>query len=271
MGANPPYEFASWRSYWNFARSVSRDYRYIRSQEVEEFLQVVLETSHSRRAEIPAGRLFWRAQVGHAWRPMSSDSDDEIPCAFPRERMKPLAGRASDGRANPRGIPCLYVATTKEAAMSEVRPWIGSLVSAGQFQIRRALHVIDCSRRHNEQPFHFKWDDPNYEPPPEERSQTVWAHIDRAFAEPMTRSDDQADYAPTQILAELFKKAGADGVVYKSNFGEDGFNVALFDPSVADLVNCGLFEVKAISATFAEADDFYYVAAPDQNLDAASG
>ena len=48
--------------------------------------------------------------------------------------MKPLGGRATDGRANPRGIPCLYLATTKETAMSEVRPWIGSYVSAGQFE-----------------------------------------------------------------------------------------------------------------------------------------
>lgn len=259
-----PEPFVSWRSYWRFAQSVRNELRYVRAPETEAFLETVLATSEGRRVTIPKGRLFWRAQLGHGWRPVNSDTDDEMPCAFPRARMKPLPGRAWDGRANPRGIPCLYVATTKETAMAEVRPWIGSYVSAGQFKTRRDLTVVDCARGHDRTPFFFKWDEVNYEPDPEARSQAVWAYIDRAFAEPMTRSDDQADYAPTQILAELFKHAGVDGVVYKSNFGDDGFNVALFDPDVAGLINCGLFEVKAIQPTFAEADQFYHVAeAPD--------
>jgi hypothetical protein len=238
---------------------VGREYRYIRSVENEAFLAAVLATSESRRVEIPMGRLFWRAQVGHGWRPMGNDIDDEIPCAHPQSRMKPQDGRASDGRANPRGIPCLYLATTKEAAMSEVRPWMGSYVSCGQFQTNRALTVIDCARRYDAQPFFFSVNDGMYEPSAEERTNAVWAHIDRAFAEPMTRSDDQADYAATQILAELFKHAGADGVVYKSNFGDDGFNIALFDPAAADLINCGLFEVKGMTLTFDEVDQFYQV------------
>lgn len=49
--------------------------------------------------------------------------------------MKPLRDKASEGRANPKGIPYLYLATTKEAPMSEVRPWIGSDISVGQFKL----------------------------------------------------------------------------------------------------------------------------------------
>jgi hypothetical protein len=254
--------FPSWRSFWTFERSVTRTFRYVRPPEVEQFLQTVLVTSQSRKVEIQEGRLFWRAALDHAWRPIRSDEEDEIPCAHPPDRMKPLPDKASDGRANPRGIPCLYMATTKEAAMLEVRPWVGSYVSAGQFRTNRPLHVIDCSRRHDATPFYFDLENFNYEPEPEKRNEAVWSHIDRAFAQPMTRSDNQADYAATQILAELFKSAGYDGVVYKSNFGEDGYNIALFDPGAADLVNCGLFEVKAIEATFKQADDFYSMPDP---------
>ena len=132
-----PREFPTWRSFWNFERAGTREYRYVRSAEVEDFLATVLATSEARRVSIPEGRLFWRAQLGHGWRPMSEDTDDEIPCAHPPSRMKPLTGRATDGRANPRGIPCLYLATTRETAMSEVRPWVGSYVSAGQFRTNR--------------------------------------------------------------------------------------------------------------------------------------
>jgi hypothetical protein len=224
-------------------------------------LETVRLTSESRRVKVPAGKIFWRAQAGHAWRPMGDGIDDEVPCAYPSSRMKPLPDRASDGRVNPRGIPCLYLATTKEAAMSEVRPWIGSYISAGQFRTTRDLTVIDCARRYDRTPLFVgsDADDPNYEPTAEERSEAVWAHIDRAFAEPMTRTDDQADYVPTQILAELFKSAGADGVVYKSNFGNEGFNVALFNPDDAKLICCGLFEVRGVQMSFNEADQFYHV------------
>lgn len=41
--------------------------------------------------------------------------------------MKPLSNSASEGRANPKGIPYLYVATDKETAMSEVRPSLGAI------------------------------------------------------------------------------------------------------------------------------------------------
>ena len=223
-------------------------------------METVRLTSEGRRVQIPAGKIFWRAQVGHDWRPMGDDIDDEIPCAYPSKRMKPLLDRAFDGRANPRGIPCLYLATTKEAAMSEVRPWIGSYVSAGQFRTVRELKIINCARRYDKTPFFFNLNDHNYEPSAEERSEAVWADIDRAFAEPMTRTDNQAAYVPTQILAELFKTSGADGVVYKSNFGNEGFNIALFNPDDANLICCGLFEVKSVQMTFNEADQFYRVA-----------
>lgn len=254
----PSDEFSSWLSYQHFAREVSHHYRYLHSPETEAFLAAVQITCQSRKVTIDAGQRFWRAQVGHDWRPMDSESgtDDEIPCAYLTSRMKPLSDRASDGRANPRGIPTLYLATTKETAMSEVRPWIGAYVSCGQFQTNRPLTVIDCARRHNENPLHFDLEDPNYEPSPEAKTRAVWANIDRAFAEPMTRSDDLADYVPTQVLAELFKQAGADGVVYKSKFGDDGFNIALFDPASADLINCGLFQVEGLQFSFKEADQF---------------
>ena len=76
----------------------------------------------------------------------------------------------------------------------------------------------------------------------------------------MTSQDEIAEYVSTQILAELFKREGFDGVAYKSNFGEDGYNVALFDLDAADLINCFLFEVKKIEMEFEERANPYFVA-----------
>jgi hypothetical protein len=61
---------------------------------------------------------------------------------------------------------------------------------------------------------------------------------------------------PTQILAELFKSEGYDGVGYRSSLGP-GHNVALFDLDAADLIVCLLFEVKDISFKFEQAGNPY--------------
>jgi RES domain-containing protein len=133
--------------------------------------------------------------------------------------MKPLPLSAYEGRANPKGIPCLYLATTGETAMSEVRPWLGALVSVATFEVVRPLSVVDCSVLHD-QYFNLAFLERRLlEPiPPEKVDQVVWAAIDGAFAEPVTRTDDTADYAATQTIAELFRSEGYDGVVYKSVF-----------------------------------------------------
>ena len=62
-----------------------------------------------------------------------------------------------------------------------------------------------------------------------------------------------AEYAPTQIISEFFMKKGFDGVVYKSNFGA-GFNIALFDLEVADVVNCALCMTKSVAYDFGDSE-----------------
>ena len=67
-----------------------------------------------------------------------------------------------------------------------------------------------------------------------------------------------ADYVPTQIIAELFKVSGFDGIAYRSSLGH-GHNIALFDLDAAKLINCFLFEVKKITFDFAEASNPYFL------------
>src|SRR6202023_1522061 len=65
-------------------------------------------------------------------------------------------------------------------------------------------------------------------------SNNVWTRIDQAFSEPVTHADNHADYAPTQILADVLKEQGYDGVCYRSSLSsEKGFNIAFFNPDVA--------------------------------------
>ena len=221
------------------------------------FLEAVKRTSESRVRSIPVGFRLWRAQLGHAWAPYYDDDGiqrGEVPAAYPAERMKPLEGRAKEGRANPKGIAVLYLSTKPEIAMFEVRPWLGSLVSCGFFKINRALKIVDFSVRASDL-FEIYFSEPDAP----EREKSVWTHLDNAFSEPTTSDDNHTNYVPTQVIAELFKNEGYDGVAYKSAFGKDGYNIALFDLNAANLKSCALFSVKDLKLNFSQSDNAYHV------------
>lgn len=246
-------EFASHRDYRAFAWAVTRERRYVRSPEQVQFLEAVLSTSVSRQETITTGSKLWRAQLGHALCPedLGGGVVQELPAPLEVERMRPPSDRACEGRANPKGIPCLYLATHQQTAVAEVRPWIGSYVSIAQFVVKREARVINCTTDDHGSMFY------SAEPEPEERERAVWRDIDKAFSRPVTSTDDKADYSPTQVIAEWFRERGLDGIAYGSSLGP-GHNVALFDPEAAALTSCGLVEIRAVTLDFTFAANSYF-------------
>ena len=249
-------EFRSWNSYRAFARRLQQEKRFIRDPEDEDFLREVLRTSKTRIREIESGFGLWRAQLGHAWRPEYQNGEymGDVPCAYRPERMKPIPGRAKEGRANPTGIPVLYLSTHKETAMSEVRPWIGSMISCAHFNTTRKLNIVDVSVYHRKGFVLFF-----EEPEASEREKAVWTQIDQAFSTPVTSEDIAASYVPTQVIAELFKNEGYNGIAYKSAFGDDGYNIALFELDDARLTTCILHDVNTAQFRFEQVDNPYWV------------
>ncbi len=241
--------FESWNSYLAFAHKVKYGHRYIYDADTTRFLNEVVSTLPSRKKRINIGSIFWRAQFGNDWRPIIYENEEvgEEVCPYGPMRMRPMKNSASEGRINPKGIPCLYMSSNKETAMSEVRPWVGSYISVGAFKVNKKLFLIDCSAHGLD-----KWP-PFYEEEPSdtEKESSVWSYIDRAFSIPIIAGDREADYVPTQILSELFKDKGYDGVIYKSVFSI-GFNIALYDQNAADIVSCHLFQAKTLSFSFDE-------------------
>ena len=249
---NPESTFPSWRSFWTFAAEVSHRWRYVQSKETRIFLKLVATQAHERAVDMTAGRQFYRAQKAvHGW--LDHNLGEEVDGPALPERMRPLPGVATEGRVNPKGIPCFYMAGDEHTAIAEVRPWIGSKVSIGLFRTLRDLRLVDCTRDADKQWLYFE------EPGADARALAVWTHIAKAFREPVTREDDRADYAPTQIIAETFRAEGFDGVAYRSGFGTDCFNVALFDLNATELEMCSIYEIRDVKLAFKMADNPYYV------------
>ena len=226
-----------------------RKSRHLLDEHNQRFVRTVLETSEKRQRIIEKDSILWRAQLGITCElvampgslSLHPDPDVEMveiemPRPLESKRMVPLKDRAGEGRVNPKGIPCLYLSTDRDTAMTEVRPWMGSGISVGQFIVLRNLNIVDCSMDT------AKTISLRAGPKKEAK---VWRDINRSFSEPVTRSDDIAEYAPTQILAEAFRSAGYDGVVYGSKLGI-GKTVAIFDLNAAELVNCEGFRVESV-------------------------
>jgi hypothetical protein len=197
--------------------------------------------------------MLYRAQLHHkievqTSRPFGNEGPSiQLPTHYDPQRMKPLRDSAREGRVNAKGIPCLYLADELNTAMSETRPWMNSYISVAHFKTVKPLQIVDCPypEINTIQPIELL----ARELSPLEREDQVWRQISYAFSQPVSPTDTTAEYTPTQILAEAFRKAGWNGIRYKSLLG-DGHSFALFDIDSADAIQCMLFITRTVEFKF---------------------
>ena len=222
-----------------FLSSRPKNACYVLDEPIRELLDAVKESCRSRVITLPRNTTLWRAQLGHDWKVETLEIGKmryRVP--YQKKRMKPLPGQG-EGRLNPKGTACLYLAQGEHAAMSEVRPWRGEYISLGRFRATKPLRLVDCSSE----------EEGCSEAPTIENA--AWGDINAAFAKPVVPSDPAGDYVPTQILAELFRSEGYDGIQYRSSIDGTGKNVALFNPRHAACEQVCLRITKAVTYSFA--------------------
>jgi hypothetical protein len=260
--------FDSFLDYLKFELLVKKTNRYRYHKWGEDFLDTLIATSESRKTLIPKDEILWRSQIGMAeprqviWE--EGVYDDTSPYPLSPERMKPRFGLAPEGRVNPKGISYLYLSTDPETAMAECRPWLNSKISLGKFITTQELRIVDFSKdvytpvsifdiEKEKTDKHFV-------------EMVIWGQINKAFTEPLSNSNFEADYTPTQVIAELFKNKNFDGIKYKSALG-NGHNVALFDLNHAELTHCYLYNTESISYSFEEVEDISYATPLGEHLE----
>ena len=176
----------------------------------------------------------------------------DTPTALASSKMgAPPAHSATEGRANPVGIPYLYVAFDRDTCIYELRPTAHSLISVGIFDLTREVRVLNLAEI---PPLDF-FDVGEIEDV-SEQAQRISFHrylvtLGHELSRPVRGSDRKTDYIPTQYLCELAKSVPLDGVMYASSVHAGGRNLVLFDVSIA---NCRaaveLVSVTELSATW---------------------
>lgn len=165
------------------------------------------------------------------------------------EMGPPPKNKASHGRANPVGIPYLYMASTVATATAEVRPHNGEKVSVSELTINEPVRLIDLrSPRRRISP--FVYDDTS-------RIAALRADIEflvrlgDELTRPVLPRSAAIDYIPSQYLCELIKTEGYDGVVYKSSMHRE-INIALFYPAKATAITVTSFKVDEVNLVCSE-------------------
>ncbi|NNH81628.1 RES family NAD+ phosphorylase [Rhizobium laguerreae] len=203
------------------------------------FLDVVIDEARLRQlldillvTQLPSE--WFRARI-------SADTDAD---PFPIEQMgAPPNRRTSHGRANPAGIPYLYLGSRPETAVSEVRPHTGEVACVAKFHVPDIRAVDLRNPRKLVSPFILS-----------EAAEIGQLRADLPFLErlgeeltrPVLPQGAAIDYIPSQYLCEFIKKSKFDGVVYRSSVS-DGFNLALFDPGKAQGRTVAVYEVEKVT------------------------
>lgn len=168
---------------------------------------------------------------------------DEVPQVWYRARIQqgtdsypidqmgaPPKRVASHGRANPPGIPYLYLGSEEETAVSEIRPHTGEIACVADFRLPADLQLVDLRNpRRLISPFFFGDED---EIASIRNDIPFIERLGQELTRPVLPQGAAIDYVPSQYLCEFIKKAGYDGVIYSSSVS-DGMNLALFDPKRA--------------------------------------
>lgn len=165
------------------------------------------------------------------------------------ELSAPPPDRAKTGRANRKGEPVLYIASSRSTAIAEIRAWKGAVVAFAEIAIKRRLSLIDLSTLIQiKSPFFvelLKW---------KLELRALLRRLGSDLSRPITpyeAGETEVIYRPTQLLALLIRASGYDGFIYPSAMGP-GTNVALFNPDDADVKKVSYTRVKRV-AYFAEA------------------
>lgn len=172
---------------------------------------------------------------------MSNDKAYEL-----AEMGAPPPSLAGHGRANPVGIPYLYLGSTPATAVAELRPHTGERACVAEFELpaldlkladlRNPRGLISPLLGDETEIIKLRADVPLLE------------RLGEELTRPVQPRGAPYEYVPTQYLCEFIKTCGFDGVLYRSSVSSDsGVNVAIFKPERATALRVQEVAVERVS------------------------
>lgn len=190
------------------------------------------------RKTYKTGELFYRARI--------SDQD-----GYSKNEMSaPPPGKSSEGRANARGITCLYVANDIETTLHEVRAAAFDFVSVGHFRLKKDITVVNLRAIAKISPFVEELDCLDHA-----INKQYLEKLNSEMSKVLRRSDSKLDYVPTQYIIDFIKSIEHngtqeyDGIEYNSTTNPGGYNLAIFNPDLFECIDVDIYDIENLRYT----------------------
>ena len=196
----------------------------------ESFIKTIKKNTKLFRARVVDPELITEEKgIHYAGGKLSGFNESE-------SREAPL-GFATEGRNNIKGVSYFYASNRPATACCEVKPGIRQLVSLAEFRVVDTMHIVDFST------------DKTFVADENINLGRLFTDIMFMYSCPVTSGEE---YRATQILTDYIRKAGVDGICYKSYFDEKGVNYTIFnsDHRRIQFVDSSLFLFQSERKTF---------------------
>ncbi len=151
------------------------------------------------------------------------------------------------GRANPAGIPCLYLSDNPVTILYEVRASYLDELSIGTFCLKPnalPVKIVDFVKKGS-----------LFTPGLMKRtlmSRLLIDRISKDLSKPMRRYDSEIEYIPTQFICEFIRVVmGSKGIRFQSSLHQSGNNLVIFEQ---DLMECVKVQKMKITSLKLEAE-----------------
>ena len=162
----------------------------------------------------------------------------------------PPAGKSSEGRANARGITCLYVASDIDTTLHEVRAGVFDFVCVGTFRLKKDITVVDLRAIAEISPFVEGLEYLDHA-----INKQYLEKLNTEMSKSLRRSDSTLDYVPTQYVVDFIKSIEHngtqeyDGIEYNSTTNPGGYNLAIFNPDLFECISTSVYDIEKLQYT----------------------
>lgn len=208
-----------------FANEIKTNNRFFLGESIDLKLLEELLKVHAKAYS--KGKLFYRGRI----------STKE---GYEKDEMgKPPIGVSKSGRANPVGIPYLYISTDPETVLYESRATHSDFITIAEFRLNESMKVLRLRKIDDLSPFMSEDGLEDYL-----KYRKYLKRLEQELSKPLRRHDDEMlDYIPTQYLCEFVKSLGYDAIEYGSALHDRGINLAVFNDNKLEITNVKVYEV----------------------------
>ncbi len=169
-------------------------------------------------------KIFYRARI--------NESADQDP--YPIDKMKcPPQKIASAGRANPQGIPYLYLSTDSATTFYETRSSYLDELSIGKFKTTNDEPIVLVDFTEEQSLYEHVGQIEDFV-----KSTLLKRLISSDLSKPIRRYDSNLDYIPTQFICEYIRYIiEADGILFESSLHTGGKNLVIFDQNKFECID----------------------------------